>query len=522
MASPTKEISIEEVAKHASEDSLWTIINGDVWDLTSFADMHPGGKAVLLAKDIAGRDSTEVFFGLHRSSILDRYKRYRIGRLVSSNENAKPKTYILPSPGELSLVPFAEPLWLTKGYKSPYFNKSHYRLQERVRYFFDTYVKEEALDHEKSAERPTPELMKLMGSPEWELHAMRMGPGRHLHGKVLPGGVKGEEFNYFHELVVVQELVRIGAPGYMAGLNAGMVIGLPPVLNFGTPELKAKVLPDILKGEKFISLAISEAMAGSDVRGMKTWARKTPDGKHYIVTGSKKWITNGLFSDWFMTGCRTSEDALSMILIPRTEEVETTPIRTSYSLAAGTAFVKFEGVKVPVEYCLGGENNGLKVILSNFVHERWVICCRIARYSRLIVEECFKWAHLRKVFGKRLIDQPAIRQKFAHMFAKVEAGQSWLETITHQMCNMNYAQQSEFLAGPMAGLKHFLSRAGGEIADEAVQIFGGRGITATGMGVYIEQFQRTYKFDSVLGGSEEVLADLFVRQAMKKMPRAVL
>ena len=73
-----------------------------------------------------------------------------------------------------------------------------------------------------------------------------MGPGKHLHGLILPGGVKGEEFDYFHELVVIQELCRVGAPGYMAGLQAGMVIGLPPVLNFGTDEMKRKVLPEIL------------------------------------------------------------------------------------------------------------------------------------------------------------------------------------------------------------------------------------------------------------------------------------
>lgn len=88
-------------------------------------------------------------------------------------------------------------------------------------------------------------------------------------------------------MVVVQELVRIGSPGYMAGLGAGMVIGLPPVLNFGTPEMKATILPDILAGKKFIALAISEAAAGSDVQGMTTVAKKTADGKFYEVTGTK-------------------------------------------------------------------------------------------------------------------------------------------------------------------------------------------------------------------------------------------
>jgi len=84
-------------------------------------------------------------------------------------------------------------------------------------------------------------------------------------------------------------------PIVMTGLQAGAIIGLPPVLNFGSPELKARVVPEVLSGKKFICLAISEAFAGSDVMGLKTTAKKTDDDKHWIVTGTKKWITNGQY-----------------------------------------------------------------------------------------------------------------------------------------------------------------------------------------------------------------------------------
>jgi alkylation response protein AidB-like acyl-CoA dehydrogenase len=80
-----------------------------------------------------------------------------------------------------------------------------------------------------------------------------------------------------------------------AGLQAGAIIGLPPVLNFGLPELKARIVSEVLSGKKFICLAISEAFAGSDVMGLKTTAKKTEDGKHWIITGTKKWITNGQY-----------------------------------------------------------------------------------------------------------------------------------------------------------------------------------------------------------------------------------
>ncbi|KAL8286560.1 hypothetical protein RQP46_004577 [Phenoliferia psychrophenolica] len=530
-----KTFSRDEVAKHNKEGDLWTIIDTAVyvrllvlvgsveeWLLTpayslgppGFVDMHPGGAHVLLDVEIAGKDATEAFFGLHRAEVLNRYGRYIIGTL----DTGKPK-YLLPTPGALSPVPFAEPAWLSEGFTSPYYNDGHRKLQKYMRDFTDKYIKEEAAAHEKSGERPTVELVQRMGSEL--INHMRMGPTKLLPGLVLPGGIKGEDFDYFHELIVTQELVRTGTRGYADGLQGGMVIGLPPVMNFGSDALKAKIIPEVLAGRKYISLAISEAFAGSDVQKLRCTATKTADGKHYIVNGTKKWITNGHFSDYFSTAVQTGK-GLSMLLIERGDGVETKAIKSSYSSAAGTAYITFDNVKVPVENLLGKEGNGLKIVLSNFNHERWVMCCGSAAGSRFIVEECFKWAHQRKVFGKPLIDLAVIRAKLASMFAKIEACQTFLEHITFQMNHMTYAQQSDLLAGHIGILKMYCTRCAGEIADDAVQIFGGRGITQGGMGGYIEAFQRTQKFDALLGGAEEVLGDLGVRQASRKMPKAVL
>lgn len=108
------------------------------------------------------------------------------------------------------------------------------------------------------------------------------------------------------------------------------------------------------------------------------------------------------------------------------------------------------------------------------------------------------------------------------MIALIEANQAWLESITYQMCHMPYKQQAQHLAGPIGLLKMSITRAAHEIADEAVQIWGGRGLTQTGMGKYIEMFSRTNKFDAILGGAEEVLGDLGVRQAMRNFPKSML
>ena len=95
--------------------------------------------------------------------------------------------------------------------------------------------------------------------------------------------------------------------------------------------------------------------------GLRTTATKTKDGQHYIIRGTKKWITNGVFCDYFVTGCRTDK-GFSVILVPRQEGVETSLIKTSYSTAAGTTFVEFNDVKVPVDHILGEEHKGFIVI----------------------------------------------------------------------------------------------------------------------------------------------------------------
>lgn len=117
-----------------------------------------------------------------------------------------------------------------------------------------------------------------------------------------------------------------------------------------------------------------------------------------------------MFSDYFVTGCRT-EKGFSVLLIPRGEGVETTPIKTSYSTAAGTAFVQFENVKVPVQNLLGEEHKGFVVIMSNFNHERFIMVGGVVRMCMTVVEETMKWCNQRIVFGKKLNEQPAIRQK---------------------------------------------------------------------------------------------------------------
>jgi alkylation response protein AidB-like acyl-CoA dehydrogenase len=491
----SRKLTREEVAKNNNEDSLWCIIDHKVYDLTDFLDAHPGGNVVL--QQVAGQDATAAFFNLHRYEVLQKYESLCIGTI----EGEKPEV-INPKPGDLSQVPYAEPLWLTPAFKSPYYTDSHRRLQKETRKFVDEHVYPEAQEKELDGTYISQELVDKMA--ESEVLAMRLGPGKHLHGRTLLGGVKGEDFDYFHDLVVAQELSRGKARGFQDGNMAGLMISLTAVRQWANDaELRDRVTQECLSGKKFMCLAVTEAFAGSDVAGLRTTATKTPDGKHYIINGTKKWITNGMWADYFVTGCKT-EKGFSVILVPRDDNVETKLIKTAYSTAAATTFIQFDNVKVPVNHLLGKEDNGFIVIMSNFNHERWAMACSVIRWMRTITEECLKWANQRIVFGKPLITQPVIRQKLARMISHTEANQAWLESITYQMNNMDYAQQSKLLGGPIGLLKSYATRSAHDVADDAVNIFGGRGLTQTGMGRYVEMFHRTYKYDAILGGTEEM------------------
>lgn len=507
------DFSREQVAKHNKAGDACLVIGGRVYDVSKFAAVHPGGERLLM--EYAGKDATDVFYKLHRKEVLE-----RIGKnlLVGVVPGAQDVPVTRPAVSE---VPFAENVWLREHHRSPYYSQSHSMYHAEVRSLL-AGVRDEADRLEEAGKTPPKALFKALGSAGFL--ACRIGPlamSTLPEGIVLPGGVKPGEFDYFHELIAHEEMGCLGTPSMADGIGGGMVIGLPPVLVFAESALASRVSRDVLTGEKQIALAISEPFAGSDVANIQTTAVKTPDGKHYLVNGIKKWITNGTFADYFTTAVRTGDDGIggiSLLLIERSAGLTTEAIPVMYGSSAGTALVTLENVIVPVDHLIGVENEGFKAIMANFNHERWLINAGVLRGTRAMVEECFKWVNQRETFGSKLVEKPVIRLKLARMAAAVDAAHAWLEVLTFQMQNMDYMDQAKHLAGPLALHKHFVTRTATLVADEAMQIFGGRALTKTGMGRFCERFWRSVKFGAILGGSEEIMADLGIKQAMRNWP----
>ena len=159
---------------------------------------------------------------------------------------------------------------------------SHKKLQEALRLFVDKHLYKEAQECEATGRYISQEMIDHMA--KIGLLHMRLGPGKHLHGvNLLDGAVKGEEFDYFHDLIVGQELSRANARGFADGNMAGMTIGLTCVLNFANDEgFKKRIADEVFSGKKKLCLAITEAFAGSDVAGLRTTAEKSPCGKYWV------------------------------------------------------------------------------------------------------------------------------------------------------------------------------------------------------------------------------------------------
>jgi len=344
-------------------------------------------------------------------------------------------------------------------------------------------------------------------------------PTQYVGRNIANGTITPEEFDSFHELILVDELARCSSGGVMWALFAGLSSGLPPISLFGSKFLQDKVCRACLTGEKVICLAITEPYAGSDVANLKTTAVKTADGKFYVVNGEKKWITNGVYADYFTVAVRTGGPGMggiSMLLLERNMGgIKTRQMQCSGVWPSGTGFITFEDVRVPVENLIGRENDGFRYVMYNFNHERWMSAIQASRFARVCVEESMKYAHQRETFGKKLIEHPVIRLKLAQMARQVEALHSWLESITYQMTTQSKEQQNRTLGGPIALLKAHSTQVFEYCAREASQIFGGLAYTRGGQGEKIERLYREVRAYAIPAGSEEILLDLGIRQAIK-------
>ena len=318
-------------------------------------------------------------------------------------------------------------------------------------------------------------------------------------------GGTAEGIDSWHGWITNEELARIGTGGIAASLMVHG-IGLPPVINWGSEAMKEMVAPPVLAGQKNISLGITGPGAGSDVAQIATTAIR--DGDHYVVNGSKTYITGGMRADWVSTAVRTGAEGargVSMLLIP-TDAAGFSRTALERKLgwwASDTATLYFDSVRVPAANLIGEENKGFAVIMTNFNSERMFMAAAMEALGRVCLEEAVVWARERKTFGKRLADHQVIRHKIARMKQKLNATQAYIRVCyeAFEAGNPN--------PGDIAMLKVQASETMEFCAREAMQILGGIGYMR---GSRVERIYREVRVNAIGGGSEEIMRDLASRQ----------
>ncbi|GME31230.1 Acyl-CoA oxidase/dehydrogenase type 1 [Neofusicoccum parvum] len=419
-------------------------------------------------------------------------------------------------------TPFAEPPWLA-GLPSPYHTESHRRWQRDIRAFIEQNLLQHAFEWER--EETVPEHVfetfakanMLLPNLPAPLPAAWL---RELGITELLGGLKVEEFDYIHNAIYNDEMARAGLAGPSGSLTVGMAFGVPPIIKFGDRQLQERFLPELLTGKKRACIAITEPEAGSDVANITTTAVKTPDGKHYVINGTKKWITNGIWSDYSAMAVRTGGPGpagLSMVVVPLKgyPGVSMRRLKVSGQVSAGTTFIELDDVKVPVENLIGQEGAGMKYIMTNFNHERLTIAVGTARYARVAVASAMEYVMKREAFGKALIEQPVVRHRLAKAGAELESLQAWVDQFVYQMTKLKKEEADVELGGLTALAKARAGMVFDECARCAVLLFGGNGYTRTGQGEIAERLYREVPGQRIPGGSEDVLLDLSIRQLVK-------
>ncbi|MCL6416904.1 acyl-CoA dehydrogenase family protein [Aestuariirhabdus sp. Z084] len=372
-----------------------------------------------------------------------------------------------------------------------YFGESQQMIRSTVKKFIDREVKP-FIDQWEEAEEFPLEIYRKAG----ELGILGIG---------YPEALGGSEGDLFDKVAASEEIMRAGSGGFAAGLGS-LDIGLPPVVKWGSDELKQRIVPQVLAGEKIMALAITEPSGGSDVANLKT--RAVREGDYFRLTGSKTFITSGVRADYYTVAVRTGGEGyggISLILVEKG-----TPgfsvgrkLKKGCWWASDTAELFFDDCKVPVENLIGAENQGFYAIMSNFQSERLQLAIMANMTSELALNACLEYVREREAFGRPIGRFQVIKHKLADMATQLEASR---EFTYRQAARMNAGQT---VIKEISMAKNFSTDVSDKITYEAVQIFGGYGLMRESL---VERLYRDNRILSIGGGTREIMNEIITKQ----------
>jgi acyl-CoA dehydrogenase len=373
--------------------------------------------------------------------------------------------------------------------RSPYFTEEHEALRDQVRRFVETEIKPHALQWEEDGFVPR-DVLRKMGE---------LG----FFGIRYPADYGGSEMDTMATVVLAEELGRSTFSGVAITALVHTDMASVHIANAGSQAQKDKYLPDIIAGEKIVAVAVTEPDAGSDVKGIRTTARR--EGDHYVLNGAKMFITNGVHADLYCVAAKTDPQArpsqsVSIFLV----EKGMPGFSVSRALdkhgwrSSDTAELSFVDCKVPAENLLGQEGRGFYAIMSNFQNERTVIGAMAMGEAQAAIDLTLDYVKTRKAFGAPLWEKQAIRQRLAELAGKVEAGRqlvyhaAWLDA------------QGFDATREVSMAKAYCGELVNEVMYDCLQFHGGMGYMRESA---IERMTRDARVQSIGGGATEVMLE---------------
>ena len=312
------------------------------------------------------------------------------------------------------------------------------------------------------------------------------------------GGSGGDVFDV---IALSEELMRSGSGGFAAGIGS-LNIALPPIVRRGTNEQKERFVRPVLEGRRIAALGVTEPGGGSDVANLQTTAVR--DGDHYVVNGSKTFITSGVRADQLTCAVRTGEPGahgISFLVIER----NTPGYAVGRSLkktgwwASDTAEIFFDNCRVPVANLIGEENQGFYSIMENFQMERLTLSVMANMTAQMALEEAMKYTKARQAFGKPLQGFQVTRHKLVDMATLVEVSREFTYRVAAKI-NAGIDQVKE-----ISMAKNFACAVSDRVTYDAVQLFGGYGYMR---GYLVERLYRDNRILSIGGGTTEIMKEI--------------
>lgn len=335
--------------------------------------------------------------------------------------------------------------------------------------------------------------------------------GLGLFGLSIPEQFGGLDLSMEDECLVGVELGRT-SPAFRSAFGTNVGIGSQGLVMFGTEAQKAKYLPGIASGEIITSFALTEPEAGSDSANVQT--RAVRDGDHYVLNGSKRFITNANKADLFTVMARTDPSkpgggGVSAFLVERNLPGLSVgkPEKKMGQQGAHICDVIFDNVRVPAENRLGAEGEGFKVAMQVLDRGRLHISSVCVGVAERLIADCVAYATERKQFGQPISSFQLIQGMIAD--CKTEALVA--RAMTMETARKRDAGQSVTMEA--AAAKYFASEMVGRVADKAVQIFGGAGYVADHG---IERFYRDVRIFRIYEGTSQIQQVVIARETLKR------